>query len=88
MIPKRNEIIALHSISEDAPQHSKERAHDGHLANSIALLTKQVSKLRNSFHKHFGSYGVQVLSICTLLITIEITVHTRFRRNIFRGIEL
>ena len=38
---------------------SKEHTYDDNLDMSIALITKQISKLRNQFHKSFGNYRNQ-----------------------------
>ena len=56
---KKRNGVALQSVSEDDPEQHKEQIHDDHLADSITLLMKQVSKLRSQFNKQFGNYGSQ-----------------------------
>lgn len=52
---KRKSGIAFSTVSEENAQPQKEPINEESLAESIALLTKQMSKLRSQFYKYVGT---------------------------------
>ncbi|KAA0036901.1 gag-pol polyprotein [Cucumis melo var. makuwa] len=51
---RRKNGMAFSTVSEENARLQKETLNKESLAESIALLTKQVSKLKNQFYKHVG----------------------------------